>query len=68
MLKEFFVPRLFFIFVVLWAIIGVSLGAWSCYSSSERKKFLTAAKIPLISAAASFVVTSLIMLFVTILN
>lgn len=68
MIREFFVPRVFIIFLVLWGVLSAALCAWSYATRSKRKRFITAAWIPAISGVVSLVVTIVILVFIEVFN
>ena len=68
MIREFFVPRVFFIFATLWTIMAFILALWSYATRRSKKRFITAARIPVISGTISLLLTIVLMVFVEVLN
>lgn len=68
MIREFFVPRVFIIFIALWAGLATVLMVWSYATKKDQKKFLTLARIPAISGLIALVLTVALMFFVAVFN
>ena len=57
MIREFFAPRFTLVFVLLLLLIWFALFVWLKGSSKQHRRWLTHARLPLIAAAVSLLLT-----------
>jgi len=67
-IREFFAPRVFLLFIVLWAILWSATIVYIRATKTDRKRFIRHATAPFVSGATTLVVVILFIAALTFFN